>query len=327
MTGESLDTSGPSESTVGIKTRLGNMLVLQREDGNLDWVHRTPKNELLYDPDRYGVDVLLVDSEFRDRPKIVRDTPENRAQLEEGSFEQQRKSLYEFLQGAPRDDLLSLTETDPMVSIAPTSDTNVYRLRVGGPENHVVYTPTTHANDVLKGVIQMFDSGHAERLTDIYHDVLAKQVRRDMVRKFVEWGIIPEQCITETPDGWVLQPIDQFGEPDVVKFIVTYEAENYLYTHNWDAVSHTPRGRENDTAGQFRALEFGDIDPICETVFEPVRKDGRVEMEEKEYQFTERETKFFFTVQWMLDWVENFDDPASVHVIRRTFTDHGGTLR
>lgn len=325
---ESADTTPTSShGSVGIKSVLGNMLVVEKEDGVLDWVHRTPKNQLLYDPERYGVNVLVVPDGPGRPPRCVRDTPENREQFSHTDYTVERRSLYEFLHGAPRDDLLVISDNSPVVAIAPTSESNVYRLRIGEGDAHAVHTPANRASEVLDGIITLFDSGVVEELDAVYRYVLDNQVRRGMVEKFIEWGVFPEECIEITGDGWVLTPLDEYGELDTVRFIVTYEAENFLYTRNWDAASYTPRAKENDSAGQFRALEFSGMETISETVYEPVRRGGTVEMEERTYDFGELETKFLHTVAYLLDWVENFNDPASVAVIRRTYNDHGGTLR
>jgi hypothetical protein len=325
---ESLD-ANPDALTgaVGIKSVLGNMLVIEKEGGSLDWVHRTPKNQLLYDHERYGVNVLLVSDDPSQPPQCVRDTPENREQFAHYDYRPERRSLYEFLHGAPRNDLLVLNDGEPTVAIAPTNESNVYKLRLGGREEHAVYTPANRSNNVLEGIISLFDSGSIEELAEVYEYVLKNQVRRSMVEKFIEWGVFPSECIEVTGDGWVLTPLDEYGEPDTVRFIVTYEAENFLYTHNWDAASYTPRARENDSAGQFRSLDFTGVETITETVYETTERAGRIEMEERVYNFGELETTFLHTVSYLLNWVENFGDTASVTVIRRTYQNHGGTLR
>jgi hypothetical protein len=302
------------------------MLIVEKEDGVLDWVHRTPKNEMLYNPEKYGVDVLVIE-DGQQQSQWVRDTPLNRERFAEYDYQTERRSLYEFLHGAARDELLELNESEPFVGIAPTVEPNVFRLRVGEKESYTVYTPASQSRDVLNGVVELFDTGKVDPLVKVYQHVLDTQVRRDAIEKFIQWGVFDSECVEITPEGWILTPRDEYGEPDIVRFIVTYDAKNYLYTENWDAASYTPRARKNDTAGQFRALKFEDAEGRTETVYEPETRNGIVEMVKKEYYFGENEMHFLHTVSYLLNWVENFDDPTAVAVIRRTYRDHGGTLR
>lgn len=95
--------------------------------------------------------------------------------------------------------------------------------------------------DKIEDVIQAFRTGSpGDQLLDLYDGIVAGQVRRRIVEKFLDR--FPEDRIEQTPEGWEIDDT----------FVVTYEAENYLL----DLDPTDPYSNETDESKQAVYLDI-----------------------------------------------------------------------
>lgn len=215
-----------------------------RPDGQPDLVKATPENTLLYDP-------------------------EGELPFDNG--------LYEFLHGQHA---LVLSEDNPEVIIAPTSNDHCYILRVRG---NTVETTPNQAEEVLRGVKEAATGNRdVTRLVNLYENIMANQVRRGVINA-LKSTFDEEERITVVSRGWL---IDDF-------YLVNWEASMYVKHDDPDEPDYKRGGggvTEVDRSHEFVQLDLRrDINPI------------EVSIAGESYKLTEREMLFLAKVKWLLN--------------------------
>ncbi len=254
--------------------------------------------------------MLLI--EIDGRATYMSNTPKNKLLFDRETYAVNGKSLYTLLHGAEEESRIVLCDDDPYVAIAPSPHENVYRLWYGSRNQYSVRTPVGRVEDVLRGIISLVEDDDPEQLADVYTHVIDNQVRREIVGLFLDFGKLPTDRIEVLAEGWLIDEM----------FLVTWDAEVYLFTDNWRAGSYDPRSSEQyEHPGEF--LTITPTDDAGEPI-DPEPHD--VSVGEQTVRFGKLEWVFIYRVQWLLDWEHNIDDPAKVEVIKRTFDEYGEML-
>lgn len=242
--------------------------------------------------------MLLV--EIDDFVTYMSNNPKNKLLFDREKYSVDGKSLYTVLHADEARRVV--LHDDPYVAIAPTPHEDAYRLWYGAQDKYMVKTPVEKVETLLEGVIDTVDNGNVEKIKELYDYVIDNQVRREVVGKLLDFGKLPTDRISTRHEGWLIDDM----------FLVTWEADVYLFTDHWKQGSYHPRrSSQYEEPG-----EFVTIDP--EEELEP--KD--IPIGQQTYRFGKLELLFLYRVNWMLDWRTNIDDPALAAVIERTFNEH-----
>lgn len=236
-----------------------------RGDGQPDLVKANAENVLLYDPE------------------------------DELPFE---NGMHEFLSG---DKAIVLSEEDPEVIVAPTSNEYCYILRVRG---NTVETTPNQAEKVLKGIKDAAIDRDMGGLTRLYDDIMSTQVRRHVINALHKTFEESER-IAQTTSGWL---IDDF-------YLVNWKASMYVKHDDPDEPDYRRGGGgvvETDKSYEFVQLQIRrDIDPI------------EVGIGGETFRLTEREMLFLAKVKWLLNR-RHFhpDEPFWMYADKRAAVDH-----
>lgn len=253
--------------------------------------------------------MLLI--EIDGRATHVSNTPKNKLLYDRETYAVNGKSLYTLLHGADEGERVVLNE-DPYVAVAPSQHENVYRLWYGARDQYSVRTPVDRVEDVLRGIIDLVEDDDPGTLADVYDQVINNQVRREIVGLFLDFEKLPTDRIDVLAEGWLLDEM----------FLITWDAEVYLFTESWKAGSYDPRSaKQYEQPGEFLTITPTD-DAGNPVEVEP----QEIPLGDRTVRFGELEWLFIYRVRWMLDWEHNLDDPAKVEVIKRTFDEYGDLL-
>jgi hypothetical protein len=217
------------------------------------------------------------------QPKLVKASAENQLLYDPEDELPFDNGLYDFLNG---DHALVLSEDDPELMIAPTSNEYCYVLRVNGS---TVETTPSDATSVLRGVRDAAIDQNFEPLVSRFKDIMSKQVRRDVVNELI---VTFDQAdrIEQTPSGWL---IDSF-------FLVDWTASMYAATDDPDESDVRRSGSgvvETDSSYEFVQLAVRrDVEPVT------------VSINGESFRLTEREMLFLAKVNWLLDRREYHPD-------------------
>ena len=181
-----------------------------------------------------------------------------------------------FIQGS---DALILSESDPEIMVAPTSDEYCYILRVDG---NTIETTADYAETILVGIKEAALNQNYSPLQQAYDNIIAEQVRRDLIN-VLHKTFDDQDRIDITSSGWL---IDDF-------YLVDWNASMYAKTDNPDEVDVIRRGSgvvEADRSYEFVELRMNrDIEPVKVSI------NGNI------YRLSEREMLFLSKVNWLLD--------------------------
>lgn len=217
------------------------------------------------------------------QPSLVKATPENILLYDPDDELPFEDGLYEFLNG---DEALILSEDDPELMIAPTGNEYCYILRVNG---NTIETTPNQAEEALRGVKRATINSDFDPLVDLYHEIMSKQVRRDVINALRE-TFDESDRINDTASGWL---IDDF-------YLVDWTAS--MYTKNDDPEENDVRRRGNGVQETDRSYEFvqlrlnRDTDPVT------------VSIGGSSYRLSEREMLFLAKVKWLLGRREYHSD-------------------
>lgn len=239
--------------------------------------------------------VSRVEEEVISHP--LADTPRNRLLYDRENYSIDGKSLYTMLHSdGGRRVVLS---DKPYIAVAPTVHESQYRIWVDS--EYPVKASPRFSEKILKGIVEVSDSGDATLLEEVYEEVINNRVRREAVRFPLEMKKLPDDRIEIIPEGWLIDGM----------FLVTWDATIYLYTSDWNTESFDPRSSNK----QEEPGEFIGITPNDE--FEPYE----MTVGDKTYKFGKLEQLFIWRVRWMLDWEHNIEDEALKANIKRTFDE------
>lgn len=194
--------------------------------------------------------------------------PEDELPFEDG--------MRSFLSG---DEALVLSESDPEVMVAPTTNEYCYILRVKGS---TVETTPNQAERVLSGIKDAAIDREFKPLVDLYDHIMSTQVRRGVVNALLD-TFDEQDRIESNNNGWL---IDDF-------YLVDWTASMY-FKHDDPDEPDVKRGgggvRETDRSYEFVQLNLRrDVDPI------------EVSIGGETFRLTEREMLFLAKVKWLLD--------------------------
>ncbi len=210
------------------------------------------------------------------QPELVKATAENILLHDPADDLPFEGGMYEFLQG---DTAIVLSEDDPTVMVAPTSNEYCYVLRVG--DNTVETTPE-HSEKALNAIKDATINSNLEPIVSLFEQIMSSQVRREVVNALIGTFDSADR-IERTPSGWL---IDSF-------FLVDWTASMYAATDNPDEKDVRRSGSgvvETDSSYEFVQLSLNrDIEPV------QIAINGDV------YKLTEREMLFLGKVNWLLD--------------------------
>jgi len=151
------------------------------------------------------------------QPQLVKATAENLLLYDPADDLPFEDGMYDFLNG---DEALILSESEPEVLVAPTSNEYCYILRVRG---NTIETTPKHAERVLEGIKDATLDGNLESLISVYDEIMSKQVRRHVINAL--HATFDEAFrIEETSSGWL---IDDF-------YLVDWTASMYAATDDPD---------------------------------------------------------------------------------------------
>jgi len=135
---------------------------------------------------------------------------------------------------------------------------------------------------VLEGVKDAAVNNSIEGLVDVYDDIMATQVRREVVNALIE-TFEQRERIERTSSGWI---VDDF-------FIIDWTASMYAKTDDKDSPDVIRSGSkvvEADRSFEFVQLKINrEIEPVT------------VSINGESYRLTEREMLFLGKVNWLLD--------------------------
>lgn len=234
----------------------------------------------------------------------VQNNPKNKLLYDRENFAINGKSLYTILHANP--DKRIVISDEPYAAVSTSQFEESYRLWYDNPDGYMVKTPVSRAKDVLQGIIDTFEDNDCSLLEDVYYDVLDNQVRREKVNLLLDPDLssaasLPSDRIDILPEGWLIDGM----------FLLTWDAEVYLYTENWRSGSYQPRTSEqNEEPGQFM-----EVRPSSQSVIEPREE----EIFGDTVRFGEKECLFIYRATWFLDWKHHLDDEAQANVIERTY--------
>lgn len=237
----------------------------------------------------------------------VQNTPKNHLLYNRDDFAINGKSLYTILHTNP-DKRIVISE-EPYAAVSTSQFEESYRLWYDDPDGYMVKTPVSRATDVLQGIIDAFEENDCGRLNDIYYDVLDDQVRREKVNLLLDPELsisasLPADRIDVLPEGWLIDGM----------FLLTWDAEVFLYTENWRSGSYQPRTSEqNEEPGQFM-----EVQPSSQSILEPREE----QIFGDDVRFGEKECLFIYRATWFLDWKHHLDDEAQADVIQRTYEEY-----
>lgn len=238
-----------SESGYRILDKTSGNYLIEFADGSQDVVNRTITNELLY---------------------------------EEG--------MWDFLDADEGEEVQVLSDEDSAkyVAIAPTSETDVFTLWYGNPNNPVL-TPSSRSVEILYGLKDALE-GNFETLSSEYRRVFNTHVDKRAVNQLV--GSFPD--VEAKEHGWQIEGI----------FFVTWQKEVYRSPEDIDKESIVRQGSSVGLAGESReSLKL-------ELPSESVLGDEITYIEEMESSFGKEEIEFLGKVLWLLKRREYFDDES-----------------
>lgn len=220
------------------------------DDGQPQLVKATAENVLLYDP-------------------------ENELPFDNG--------MYNFLSG---EEALVLSQSEPKVMVAPTSNEYCYIIRVG---ERTVETTPNQAENVLRAIKDATIERDISSLTSLYESIIKSQVRRDIINR-LRVTFDEHERISQVNRGWL---VDDF-------YLVNWEASLYTKHNNPDEGDYKRGGggvRKTDTSYEFiQGSVTRDVKPVNVTI------DG------ESVSLTEREMLFLTKVKWLLNRREQHPD-------------------
>lgn len=210
------------------------------------------------------------------QPSLVKGTAENLLLYDPADELPFEGGLHDFLAG---EEALILSEAEPEVMIAPTSNEYCFILRVNGD---TVETTPKQAEDVLRGIKDAAVDREFEKLVELYDEIRASQVRRDVINA-LHSTFDESERIERTPSGWL---VDEF-------YIVDWSASMYAKTDNPDEADVKRSGSgvvEMDKSFEFVQLRMTrDVEPVT------------VSIGGEAFRLTEREMLFLAKINWLLD--------------------------
>lgn len=243
-----------------------------------------------------GANMLWVTIDWGDSEEVfdVKATPENQMLFDREQFTFNDQSLYTLLFGDEHSRAVLMD--DPFVGVKPGPYKDTYRLWAGDKLSPVL-TPPSESRDVLQAIVTCAEHYTAEPLSDIYSTIEEEQVNRNALLALLENGFFNEdERIEPKADGFV---VDDY-------FLLTWEAEFYIYTETWKEGAFTPRGDPKEKPGEFREITVKEIPGPCD-----MELNGAIyHMGEDEWIFTRR-------LEWILNWRQNMDD-AEISSVERT---------
>lgn len=217
------------------------------------------------------------------QPSLVKATAENVLLYDPEDELPFEDGLYDFLNG---DEALVLSDNDPEVMVAPTSNEYCYVLRVRG---NTIETTPKQAERVLTGIKEATIDEELGTLVEVYDDIMSEQVRRHVINAL--HGTFDEAFrIKETPSGWL---IDDF-------YLVDWTASMYAATDDPEESDVRRSGSgvvETDRSYEFVQLRINrEIEPV------------EVSFSGETFRLSEREMLFLAKVNWLLDRREYHPD-------------------
>lgn len=243
-----------------------------------------------------GANMLWVTIDWGDKEEVfdVKATPENRMLFDRDQFTFDGKSLYTLLFGDEHSRAVLMD--DPFVAIKPGPYKDTYRVWAGDEVTSVL-TPPSKSKEVLQGVVTCTEHDAAGPLRDIYTTIQEEQVNRNALLALLEKDYFSDSDrIEPKADGFV---IDDY-------FLLTWEAEFFIYTETWKEGAFTPRGDPKEKPGEFREITVQETPETCD-----------MELGGAIYRMNEDEWLFVRRLQWILNWRDNMDD-AEIASVERT---------
>lgn len=217
--------------------------------------------------------LVLEDGE----PELKKATPENTLLYVHG--------MKEFLSG---ENAVIVSEENPEVIVAPTTNEMAYLLRVNGSTVETTPKQASTLLSELKNVVEADDSverdNGVEGLVELYDEIISTQVRRWLIRALVKTFDKQErQRLTEHSRGWL---VDGF-------YLIDWNANLYTIDDDHDEPDHRVSGGTTEAVD--RTHEFLKLTPSESP--EPLS----VTINDTEYRVSEREMLFLSKVRFMLD--------------------------
>lgn len=218
-------------------------------------------------------------------PRLVKATAENVLLYDPEDELPFDNGLYGFLQG---DEAILLSPESPRILVAPTTNEYCYIIRV---DDTTVETTPNQSEAVLAAIRDAAVDGDIEPIQAVVEDILANQVRRD-VMKALQHTFDQADRLTTDARGWL---IDDF-------YLVNWEASLYLRTNDPDSGDYVRAGNEVEQTD--RSREF--VDLTISRDIEPIT----VSINGQEFTLTEREMLFLTKVKWMLNRRDYHNDES-----------------
>lgn len=243
-----------------------------------------------------GSNMLWVEIDWGDEKETIdiKATARNKMLFDRDEFMFDGKSLYSLLFGDEHSRAVLMR--DPYVAVKPGPYNDTYRIWV---EDEVmdVLTPPSESKRVLDGIVICAEDRTHIPLKNVCDDIIKNHINKNAVLNLLDSDYLDTEGRVEVKgDGLV---VDDY-------FLLTWEAEFYVYTDQWKEGAFTPSGDSMDKPGQFREITVEDIPDDFVMTLNGVN-----------YQMTELEWVFTRRLYWILNWKENIDD-AEVSSVQRT---------
>lgn len=212
-----------------------------------------------------------------------------------------KHGLYSLLHSESEASRTVLSESDPYVAVAPTSNDSIYSIWYGEEDDFPLQNPPSKANDVLKGIRDgLSEPADYATIKETYEWIRDNQVRRNLIDKLTP--MFPSASVIPNEEGWVVEGI----------FLVTWDARVFISAADLEENSYVVRGGITEADGKREFLSLTpDADPEEVVERKTVRVDG------EEHELGEVELMFLAKVQWLLHYNEMYDDDAFWAVIER----------
>lgn len=129
--------------------------------------------------------------------------------------------LYDLIQGGSGTNPTIISESNPFVAIAPTSNKTVYTIWYD--DKRPVQNPPKLCQKVLNGIIEGIERDQFDTIKDAYNEVRDKQVDVKKVNQILnQHEPLPPASVVPVEEGWVIEGT----------FLVTWEGSIYLRTQD-----------------------------------------------------------------------------------------------
>lgn len=231
------------------------------------------------------------------QPQLIKATPENILLYDPEDELPFEDGLYSVIQG---EQALLISEEDPTIMLAPTSNEYCYILRV---RDRTVETTPSQSEEALRAIKEAVIDGDHSALVELHDSIVSQQVRRGVINT-LKSTFEEEFRITSADRGWL---VDDF-------YLVNWEASLYTRHNDPDEGDYRRGGggvERTDRSYEFVQLSVDrDITPI------------EVSINGNTVRLSEREMLFLAKVKWLLNRREQHPDRPFWMFIAKNYTEN-----